>query len=83
MGQGPTSPREITGGQQNKPTRLPLLDRPSIAVLPFTNLSGPEDEYFCDGMTEELLTALARVRWLFVIARNSSFVFKGKATDVK
>jgi adenylate cyclase len=63
---------------------LPLPDKPSIAVLPFTNMSGdPEQEYFADGITEDLLTALSRLRWLFVIARNSSFVFKGKAVDVK
>jgi TolB-like protein len=59
-------------------------DKPSIAVLPFTNMSGdPEQEYFADGITEDLLTALSRIRWLFVIARNSSFVFKGRAIDVK
>jgi adenylate cyclase len=53
---------------------LALPDRPSIAVLPFTNLSGdPEQEYFADGMVEEIITALSRIRWLFVLARNSSF----------
>jgi adenylate cyclase len=63
---------------------LPLPDKPSIAVLPFTNMSGdPEQEYFADGITEDLLTALSRIRWLFVIARNSTFVFKGRAIDVK
>jgi TolB-like protein/class 3 adenylate cyclase len=63
---------------------LPLPDKPSIAVLPFTNLSGdPEQEYFVDGMVEEIITALARIRWLFVIARNSSFTYKGQAVDVK
>ncbi|MBJ6124033.1 adenylate/guanylate cyclase domain-containing protein [Microvirga splendida] len=63
---------------------LPLPDRPSIAVLPFTNMSGdPEQEYFADGITDDLLTALSRTRWLFVIARNSSFTFKGQAIDVK
>jgi adenylate cyclase len=62
----------------------PLPDRPSIAVLPFENLSGdPEQEYFADGMVEEIITALSRFRWLFVIARNSSFAFKGKAVDIK
>jgi adenylate cyclase len=63
---------------------LPLPDKPSIAVLPFTNLSGdPEDEYFADGMVEDLITGLSRVRWIFVIARNSSFAYKGMAADVK
>jgi TolB-like protein/class 3 adenylate cyclase len=63
---------------------LPLPDKPSIAVLPFQNLSGdPEQEYFADGMVEEITTAIARLPWLFVIARNSSFTYKGKAVDVK
>ena len=63
---------------------LPLPDKPSIAVLPFQNMSGdPEQEYFADGMVEEIITALSRFKWLFVIARNSSFTFKGKAVDVK
>src|ERR1700756_1646924 len=63
---------------------LPLPDKPSIAVLPFTNMSGdPEQEYFADGMVEDIITALSRIRWLFVIARNSSFTYKGQAVDVK
>jgi adenylate cyclase len=63
---------------------LPLPDKPSIAVLPFQNMSGdPEQEYFADGMVEEITTALSRIRWLFVIARNSSFTYKGQAVDVK
>lgn len=62
----------------------PLQDKPSIAVLPFDNMSGdPEQEYFVDGMVEEIITALSRIRWLFVIARNSSFTYKGQAVDVK
>src|SRR5438067_830154 len=62
----------------------PLPDKPSIAVLPFENMSGdPEQEYFVDGMVEEIITALSRFKWLFVIARNSSFIFKGKAVDIK
>jgi adenylate cyclase len=62
----------------------PLPDKPSIAVLPFENMSGdPEQEYFADGMVEEITTALSRFKWLFVIARNSSFTFKGRAVDVK
>src|SRR5262249_18532269 len=63
---------------------LALPDKPSIAVLPFQNMSGdPEQEYFADGMVEEIITALSRIRWLFVIARNSSFTYKGRAVDVK
>jgi TolB-like protein/class 3 adenylate cyclase len=63
---------------------LPLPDKPSIAVLPFQNMSGdPEQEYFADGMVEEIITALSRIRWLFVIARNSSFTYKGQTIDVK
>jgi adenylate cyclase len=59
-------------------------DRPSIAVLPFTNISGdPEEEYFADGLSEEIITALSFVPWLFVIARNSSFIYKGRAVDVR
>jgi len=66
------------------PPVLPLPDKPSIAVLPFQNMSGdPEQEYFADGMVEEITTALSRIRWLFVIARNSSFTYKGQAVDVK
>jgi adenylate cyclase len=62
----------------------PLPDKPSIAVLPFNNMSGdPEQEYFADGIVEEIITALSRMRWLFVIARNSSFTYKGRAVDVK
>jgi adenylate cyclase len=63
---------------------LLLPDKPSIAVLPFANISGdPEQEYFADGMVEEIITALSRIRWLFVIARNSTFTYKGRAVDVK
>ncbi len=63
---------------------LTLPDRPSIAVLPFQNLGGdPAQDYFADGVVEEIITALSRLRWLFVIARNSSFTYKGRAVDVK
>src|SRR5450631_3925316 len=63
---------------------LPLPDKPSIAVLPFQNLSGdPEQEYFADGMVEDVITGLSRSKSLFVIARNSSFTYKGKAVDIK
>jgi len=63
---------------------LHVPDKPSIAVLPFTNMSGdPEQEYFSDGITEDIITALSRSPWLFVISRNSSFAYRGKAVDVK
>ena len=67
------------------PSRTPTAaDKPSIAVLPFQNMSrDPEQEYFVDGMVEEIITALSRIRWLFVIARNSTFTYKGQAVDVK
>src|SRR6202011_1235989 len=70
----PATHREALGGP----------DTPSIAVLPFTNMSGdPEQEYFADGITEDITTALSRLRWLFVIARNSTFTYKGRASDVR
>ena len=63
---------------------LPLPDRPSIAVLPFDNMSDdPDQEYFADGISEDLITALSRIRWLFVIARNSTFVYRHRAVDVR
>jgi TolB-like protein/Tfp pilus assembly protein PilF len=72
-----------TSGETAAPA-LPLPDKPSIAVLPFQNMSGdPEQDYFADGMVEEIITALSRIRWLFVIARNSSFTYRGRAVDVK
>src|SRR6202043_4031191 len=75
---------ETPAVQPGAPPALPLPDKPSIAVLPFANMSGdPEQEYFADGMVEEIITALSRIRWLFVIARNSSFTYKGQAVDVK
>ena len=72
-------------GIPEKPSpRLALPDKPSIAVLGFQNMSGdPEQEYFADGMVEDIITGLSRIKWLFVIARNSSFVYKGKAVDVR
>jgi TolB-like protein/tetratricopeptide (TPR) repeat protein len=64
--------------------RLSLPDKPSVAVLPFSNLSGdPEQDYFADGMVDDIITGLARINWLFVIARNSTFTYKGRAVDVK
>jgi TolB-like protein/class 3 adenylate cyclase len=66
------------------PPRLSLPDKPSLAVLPFQNMSGdPEQEYFADGIVEDIVTGLSRIKWLFVIARNSSFIYKGKAIDVR
>ena len=63
---------------------MPLPDRPSIAVLPFQNMSGdPEQEYFADGMVEDIITALSRFKSLFVVARNSTFIYKGKAVEIK
>jgi len=74
----------LVGQRSAASAALPLPDKPSIAVLPFANLSGdPEQEYFADGMVEEIITALSRIRWLFVIARNSSFTYKGQTVDVK
>ena len=69
--------------EQPRPA-MPLPDRPAIAVLPFTNMSGdPEQEYFSDGISEDIITALSKLRWFFVIARNSSFTYKGKAVHLK
>jgi adenylate cyclase len=66
------------------PPVLKLPDKPSIAVLPFQNMSGdPTQEYFADGVVEDIITALSRLRWLFVIARNSSFTYRGRAVSVK
>ena len=74
--------KEASSLGDGKPLALP--DKPSIAVLPFQNMSGdPEQEYFADGMVEEIITALSRFKSLFVIARNSSFTFKGRAVDIK
>jgi adenylate cyclase len=81
---GPSEKREVVQPHVAETEAPPLPDRPSIAVLPFENMSGdPEQEYFADGMVEEIITALSRFKWLFVIARNSSFTFKGKAVDIK
>jgi len=80
-----SAPVALADAPTRAPAEFPALpDRPSIAVLPFANMSGdPEQEYFADGMVEDILTALSRVRWLFVIARQSSFTYKGRAIDVK
>ncbi len=87
---GPPSPamRERVPKRQRREAgegdALPLPDKPSIAVLPFANMSGdPKQEYVADGMVDGIITALSRIRWLFVIARNSSLTYKGQAIDVK
>ena len=75
-----------TGEDLREPTRfvLPLPDRPAIAVLPFTNMTGDTgQEYFSDGISEDIITALSKLRWFFVIARNSSFIYKGKSVHIK
>ncbi|MGA8610850.1 MAG: winged helix-turn-helix domain-containing protein [Xanthobacteraceae bacterium] len=79
-------PAVTTGGAAvSPPTSPPVLpNKPSVAVLPFSNLSGdPEQEYFADGMVEDIIAGLSRIKWLFVIARHSSFAYKGNAVDVK
>jgi TolB-like protein len=83
---GPTVATGHTPGEANPPASpaLALPDRPSVAVLPFSNLSGdPEQEYFADGMVDDIVTGLSRIKWLFVIARNSTFTYKGRPVDVK
>ena len=78
--------RAVPVGQPlpDSPQPLPLPDKPSVAVLPFTNMSGdPEQEFFADGISEDIITALSRCPWLLVIARNSSFTYKGRAVDLK
>src|SRR5438477_6161981 len=78
------SSAELTAAMERPKSELALPDRPSIAVQPFVNMSGdPEQEYFADGMVEDIITGLSRVKWLFVIARNSSFAYKGRAVGVK
>lgn len=75
-------PPEVDHRPTARPSALALPDKPSITVLPFHNLSGdPEQEYFADGVVEDIIAALSRIRWLFVIARNSSFTYKGRAVD--
>jgi TolB-like protein len=82
--EGPELEAQVSADASKEQPALPLPDRPSIAVLPFVNMSGdPQQDYFADGMVDEITTALSRLRWLFVIARNSSFTYKGRAVDVK
>src|SRR6516164_7817834 len=76
-----SSPQE---GEARESPSLPLPDRPAIAVLPFTNMTGdPEQEYFSDGISEDIITALSKLRWFFVIARTSSFIYKGKTVHLR
>jgi TolB-like protein len=78
------SQSELAEPNQGSPAALPLPYKPSIAVLPFRNLSGdPEQEYFADGVVEDIIAALSRIRWLFVIAHDSSFTYKGRTVDIK
>src|SRR5208282_3278936 len=79
-----TAPNVVKGVAVPAKTEISAADRPSIAVLPFANMSGdPEQEYFADGISEDIITGLSKLRWFFVIARNSSFAYKGKTIDVK
>jgi TolB-like protein len=74
----------ISSMSEEQATMHPVPDKPSLAVLPFINMShDPEQEYFSDGMTEDIITALSRIRWFFIIARNSTFAYKGRAVDVR
>jgi len=85
-GAEPTRSAGRSPDEVREPSRpaLPLPDRPAIAVLPFINMSGePEQEYFSDGISEDIITALSKLRWLLVIARNSSFSYKGKSVHLK
>jgi len=82
--QAKPAPQSEPAAPEKPPAPLPLPDKPSIAVLPFQNMSGdPEQDYFADGMVEDIITGLSRINWLFVIARNSSFAYKGKSPDVR
>ena len=82
--QGPAGAAVADNPVEPPKAALALPDKPSIAVLPFQNMSGDlEQEYFADGMVDDIITALSRSRSLFVIARNSSFTYKGKAVDIK
>jgi TolB-like protein/DNA-binding SARP family transcriptional activator len=84
LGPGVSSDPALETASETRAVLLPFPDRPSIAVLPFANMSGdPEQEYFADGMVDDLLMALSRVRWLFVIARQSSFIYKVRSADVQ
>jgi adenylate cyclase len=82
--QAKSTPQAQSAVAERASAPLALPDKPSIAVLPFQNMSGdPEQEYFVDGMVEDIITGLSRIKWVFVIARNSSFVYKGRSVDVR
>ncbi|MGE5146378.1 MAG: winged helix-turn-helix domain-containing tetratricopeptide repeat protein [Candidatus Eiseniibacteriota bacterium] len=84
IGPAPATDGSRIDGSALAPPALALPDKPSVAVLPFSNLSGdPEQAYFADGMVDDIITGLSRIKWLFVIARNSSFTYKGRSVDVK
>ena len=84
FGSGIAKAAALTGAATSTKPALSFPEKPSIAVLPFQNMSGdPQQEYFADGIVEEIITALSHFRWLSVIARNSSFTYKGKNVDVK
>jgi adenylate cyclase len=78
------TPIMVNGAAVAAKTEVSSADRPAIAVLPFANMSGdPEQEYFADGISEDIITGLSKLRWFFIIARNSSFIYKGNAVDIK
>jgi len=81
QGESPLNTNAPAG--EHIPHALPVPEKPSIAVLPFNMSGDPEQDYFADGMVEDLITSLSRLRWLFVIARNSTFTYKGRAADVR
>src|SRR5450631_411065 len=84
VGPAVAAPHEDGVAAASEAPTLTLPDRPSVAVLPFANLSGDaEQHYFADGMVDDIITGLSRINWLFVIARNSTFIYKGRAVDVK
>src|SRR5206468_9680088 len=81
---GPRPSRPHAGETPAVQAPLSLPDKPSLAVLPFQNMTGdPEQDYFVDGVVEEITTAISRLQWLFVIARNSSFAYKGRSPDLR
>jgi len=81
---GPTATISNYAAPPKRVPALTLPDKPSVAVLPFSNLSGdPEQEYFADGMVEDIIAGLSRIKWLFVVARSSSLTYRGKTSDVK
>ena len=81
---GPAIAKNNSQADPLRPALLGLPDKPSVAVLPFSNLSGdPGQDYFADGMVDDIITGLSRIKWLFVIARSSSFVYRGRCADAR